>query len=99
MLIARVSPKRPFKIGAKGAVVAPGFSEADCPHILPPFQDFVLSQVAYAKPPFGGPKQVLAYLGRYTHRVATSSALVASMVSGLARQLVNSAASLPARPL
>jgi hypothetical protein len=26
--------------------------------------------VVYAKPPFGGPKQVLAYLGRYTHRVA-----------------------------
>ncbi|TIW86902.1 MAG: IS91 family transposase, partial [Mesorhizobium sp.] len=25
--------------------------------------------VVYAKPPFGGPKQVLAYLGRYTHRV------------------------------
>src|SRR5215813_8706406 len=23
----------------------------------------------YAKPPFGGPEQVLAYLGRYTHRV------------------------------
>jgi hypothetical protein len=26
--------------------------------------------VVYAKPPFGGPEQVLAYLGRYTHRVA-----------------------------
>jgi len=25
--------------------------------------------VVYAKPPFGGPHQVLAYLGRYTHRV------------------------------
>jgi hypothetical protein len=25
--------------------------------------------VVYAKPPFGGPKQVLKYLGRYTHRV------------------------------
>jgi hypothetical protein len=23
--------------------------------------------VLYAKPPFGGPKQVLEYLGRYTH--------------------------------
>jgi hypothetical protein len=29
--------------------------------------------VVYAKPPFGGPKQVLAYLGRYTHRVAISN--------------------------
>ena len=27
----------------------------------------------YAKPPFGGPAQVLAYLGRYTHRVAISN--------------------------
>ena len=26
--------------------------------------------VVYAKPPFGGPEQVLAYLGRYTHRIA-----------------------------
>jgi putative transposase/transposase-like zinc-binding protein len=33
--------------------------------------------VVYAKPPFGGPAQVLAYLGRYTHRVAiTNSRLV-----------------------
>lgn len=29
--------------------------------------------VVYAKPPFGGPDQVLAYLGRYTHRVAISN--------------------------
>jgi hypothetical protein len=28
--------------------------------------------VVYAKPPFGGPAQVLDYLGRYTHRVAIS---------------------------
>ena len=27
----------------------------------------------YAKPPFGGPKAVLAYLARYTHRVAISN--------------------------
>ena len=34
--------------------------------------------VVYAKPPFGGPEQVLAYLGRYTHRVAiANSRLVA----------------------
>jgi hypothetical protein len=30
--------------------------------------------VVYAKSPFGGPGQVLAYLGRYTHRVAISNA-------------------------
>ncbi len=29
--------------------------------------------VVYAKPPFGGPAQVLSYLGRYTHRVALSN--------------------------
>jgi hypothetical protein len=29
--------------------------------------------VVYAKPPFGGPQQALAYLGRYTHRVAISN--------------------------
>jgi len=31
------------------------------------------SWVTYCKRPFGGPKQVLAYLGRYTHRVAISN--------------------------
>jgi hypothetical protein len=29
--------------------------------------------VVYAKPPFGGPKHVLQYLARYTHRVAISN--------------------------
>ena len=29
--------------------------------------------VVYAKPPFGGPRQVLRYLSRYTHRVAISN--------------------------
>ena len=29
--------------------------------------------VVYAKPPFGGPKHVLEYLGRYTHRVAIAN--------------------------
>jgi len=29
--------------------------------------------VVYCKPPFGGPKGVLQYLGRYTHRVAISN--------------------------
>jgi hypothetical protein len=38
--------------------------------------------VVYAKPPFGGPEQVLAYLGRYTHRVAISNARLVSMSDG-----------------
>jgi hypothetical protein len=29
--------------------------------------------VVYSKPPFGGPEQVMDYLGRYTHRVAISN--------------------------
>jgi hypothetical protein len=32
-----------------------------------------LNWVVYAKPPFGGPAKVLAYLGRYTHRVAIAN--------------------------
>jgi hypothetical protein len=34
--------------------------------------------VVYAKPAFGGPSQVLRYLGRYTHRVAISNHRIAS---------------------
>jgi hypothetical protein len=34
--------------------------------------------VVYAKPPFGGPEAVLAYLSRYTHRVAISNSRVIS---------------------
>jgi hypothetical protein len=35
--------------------------------------------VVYAKPPFGGPAAVLAYLARYTHRVAISSSRLVSL--------------------
>ncbi len=35
--------------------------------------------VVYAKPPFGGPEQVLAYLSRYTHRVAIANSRLVSM--------------------
>ena len=34
--------------------------------------------VVFAKPPFGGPEAVLAYLSRYTHRVAISNARLVS---------------------
>ena len=34
--------------------------------------------VVYAKTPFGGPEAVLAYLSRYTHRVAISSSRLVS---------------------
>ena len=36
----------------------------------------------YAKPPFAGPAQVLAYLGRYTHRVAISNHRLRSQQNG-----------------
>jgi len=38
--------------------------------------------VVYAKPPFGGPAQVLKYLARYTHRVAISNQRLVSSRDG-----------------
>ena len=38
--------------------------------------------VVYWKPPFGGPEQVLRYLGRYTHRVAISNHRLVSFADG-----------------
>ena len=38
--------------------------------------------VVYAKAPFGGPAQVLRYLGRYTHRVAISNNRLVSLEDG-----------------
>jgi hypothetical protein len=38
--------------------------------------------VVYAKPPFGGPEQVLKYLARYTHRVAISNQRLVSLEGG-----------------
>jgi hypothetical protein len=38
--------------------------------------------VVYAKPPFGGPNQVLAYLGRYTHRIAISNSRLVGLENG-----------------
>jgi Putative transposase/Transposase zinc-binding domain len=41
--------------------------------------------VVYAKPPFGGPEQVLKYLARYTHRVAISNARLLDFEDGMVR--------------
>jgi hypothetical protein len=38
--------------------------------------------VVYAKPPFGGPEQVLKYLARYTHRVAISNHRLVKLEDG-----------------
>jgi Putative transposase/Transposase zinc-binding domain len=41
--------------------------------------------VVYAKPPFGGPEQVLKYLARYTHRVAISNRRLVALKDGRVR--------------
>jgi hypothetical protein len=38
--------------------------------------------VVYAKAPFGGPEQVLEYLGRYTHRVAIANSRLVDFSAG-----------------
>jgi hypothetical protein len=38
--------------------------------------------VVYAKKPFGGPAQVIEYLGRYTHRVAISNSRLIKLEDG-----------------
>jgi len=41
--------------------------------------------VVYAKPPFGGPEQVLKYLSRYTHRIAISNRRILFVGDGMVR--------------
>ena len=43
-------------------------------------QLYAVRWVVYCKPPFGGPEQVLRYLGAYTHRVAISNHRLVSFV-------------------
>ena len=38
--------------------------------------------IVYAKRPFGGPQQVLDYLGRYTHRVAIANSRLIGLADG-----------------
>lgn len=38
--------------------------------------------VVYCKPPFNGPETVIAYLGRYTHRVAITNHRIISINEG-----------------
>ena len=42
---------------------------------------FSKNWVVYAKRPFGGPKQVIEYLGRYTHKVAISNSRIKNVSS------------------
>jgi hypothetical protein len=41
--------------------------------------------VVYAKPPFGGADHVLAYLARYTHRVAIGNHRLVDLIDGVVR--------------
>jgi hypothetical protein len=64
------------KAFAQGQLQFPGDIEELCdPHrfaeYLAPLRQ--REWVVYAKPPVGGPLQVLEYLGRYTHRIAISN--------------------------
>jgi hypothetical protein len=46
-----------------------------------------MAWVVYSKPPFGGARQVLKYLARYTHRVAISNRRILSISGGKVRFL------------
>ena len=41
-----------------------------------------LNWVVYAKQPFGGPKQVIEYLGRYSHKIAISNHRIKNISNG-----------------
>ena len=51
-------------------------------HLAPTYE---VDWNVYAKPPFGGPAQVLKYLARYTHRVAISNHRLVSLQNGQVR--------------
>jgi len=53
--------------------------EAFAAHLAPAYDT---DWVVYAKPPFGGPGQVLKYLARYTHRVAISNHRLLALEGG-----------------
>ncbi|MET4037345.1 hypothetical protein ABMB68_008849 [Bradyrhizobium sp. RT4a] len=75
-----------------------GRGTADRGHRQHPRHPLVAMQrvnwIVYAKRPFGGPAQVLAYLGRYTHRVAiANSRLVALDNDHVGKRLAETLAS------
>jgi len=53
--------------------------DAFAEHLAPTYE---VDWNVYAKPPFGGPVQVLKYLARYTHRVAISNQRLAALENG-----------------
>jgi hypothetical protein len=65
---------------AQGKLRLPALLEASFTAWLSPL--YAKDWVVYAKPPFGGPEQVLKYLARYTHRVALSNHRLAKLEDG-----------------
>ncbi len=70
---------------SRGALELPGeLSDLRHPVVFEDFKRKLHDEewVVYAKPPFGGPEQVLSYIGRYTHRVAISNHRLKGMADG-----------------
>jgi Putative transposase/Transposase zinc-binding domain len=65
---------------AQGKLKLPALLEASFTAWLNPL--YAKDWVVYAKPPFGGPEQVLKYLARYTHRVALSNHRLVKLEDG-----------------
>src|SRR3954454_15189789 len=55
--------------------LSPSFQKLDPPALYS-------ALVVYCKPAFGGPQQVLRYLGAYTHRVAISNRRLVALEDG-----------------
>jgi hypothetical protein len=66
----------PLRHLREGGAVEPDAFAAHCAELRG------IDWVVYAKRPFGGPEQVLAYLGRYTHRVAIANSRIVAMADG-----------------
>ena len=63
------------------------FSDLTALKVLPAFERYLAplrrnEWVVFAKRPFAGPEQVLAYLARYTHRVAIANSRLISLSNG-----------------
>lgn len=65
-----MAPHGAGRLGFHGSLAHPADRRAFLRHLAPVRKK---RWVVYAKPPFAGPETVLAYLSRYTHRVAISN--------------------------
>jgi Putative transposase len=64
---------------ASGAQACRGRRRRSELHVNSPLLSFPVARVVYAKRPFAGPKAVLAYLARYTRRVAISNSRLVTL--------------------